>query len=77
LKKYFILAQVLCHFNPERKIVVETDISNLVIAGALPPYDDKGILYSVAYFSRKHSSVKINHEIYNKEPLMIIHVIKE
>jgi hypothetical protein len=53
------------HFDPERKIVVETNTSNLIVARVLSPYDNN-ILYPVAYFSRKHCYTKINYEIYGK-----------
>jgi hypothetical protein len=60
LKKYFILAPVLYHFDSERKIVVETEASNLIIVGILSQYNNESILHPVAEFSRKHSFMEIN-----------------
>jgi hypothetical protein len=60
LKKPFVSAPILRHFDPEMKIVVEIDASNLVVAGVLSQYGDDDILYPVAYFSRKHSPAEIN-----------------
>jgi hypothetical protein len=77
LKNSFVSAPILCHFDLERKIVVETDAANLIVAGVLSPYDDNDILHPVPYFSRKHSPAKINHEIYDKEPLAIVQAFKE
>jgi hypothetical protein len=78
LKKSFISASILHHFDPERKITVETDASNLVVTRVLLQYDDDDdILYLVAYFSKKHSPAKINYEIYNKELLAIVQAFKE
>jgi hypothetical protein len=77
LKKCFISAPVLCHFNHERKIVVETTASNLVVTSVLSLYDDKGIPHPVAYFSSKHLPAEINCEIYDKELLMIVRAFKE
>jgi hypothetical protein len=77
LKKSFISAPILYHFDPGRKIVVETDTSNLVIVGVLSPYDNNDILHPVAYFSRKHSPAEINYEIYDKELLAIVQAFKE
>jgi hypothetical protein len=72
LKKSFVLAAILRHFDPERKIMVETDASNLIIVRVLSQYDHDNILHPVAYFSRKHSPAKINYEIYDKELLTIV-----
>jgi hypothetical protein len=77
LKKCFVPAAILHHFNPGRKIMVETDASNLIIARVLSQYDDHNSLHHVRYFSRKHSPAKINHEIYDKAPLIIIQAFKE
>jgi hypothetical protein len=63
LKKSFVSALILCHFNPIRKIMVEIDASNLVVARVLSQYDDDNILYAMAYFPRKHSLVQINYVI--------------
>jgi hypothetical protein len=71
------LVPVLCHFNPERKIVVETNASNLVVAGVLLQYDNNSILHQVAYFSRKSSPAEINHEIYNEDLLAIVCTFKK
>jgi hypothetical protein len=57
--------------------MVETDASNLVIAGMLSQYDNNDILPSVAYFSQKYSPAEINYKIYDKEPLAIVHAFKE
>jgi hypothetical protein len=46
LKKSFVLAPIVRHFDPERKIMVETDVSNLIVARVLSQYDDDDdILY--------------------------------
>jgi hypothetical protein len=76
LKKYFISASILCHFDPERTVMVETDVSNLIVMG-LPSQYDEITLHPVAYFSRKHSPTEINYKIYDKELLKIIYAFKE
>lgn len=40
-------------------------------------YRDNGILRPVVFFSKKHSSIECNYEIYNKELLAIIRCFKE
>jgi hypothetical protein len=72
LQKFFVSAPILYHFDPERKIVVESDASYLIIIGVLSQYDIDNILHPVTYFSRKHSLAKINYEIYDKELLAIV-----
>jgi hypothetical protein len=53
LKKSFVSAPILRHYDPERKIVGETDASNLVIAGVLSKYDDDDILHPVGLFLKE------------------------
>ena len=64
LKTASTTAPVLAHFDFDRRIVVETDASDYVSAGVLSQYDDQRILHPVAYFSKKHSPVECNYEIY-------------
>jgi hypothetical protein len=45
LKKSFVSAPVLHHFDPEREIMIKTDSSNLVVIGVLSQYDDDSILH--------------------------------
>jgi hypothetical protein len=77
LKKSFVSVPILRHFDPERKMVVETDASNLVIVRVLSQYDDNDILRPVAYFSRQYSPAEIHYEIYEKELLVIVQAFKE
>jgi hypothetical protein len=72
LQKSFVSAIILHHFDPERKIMVDTNGSNLVIIGVLSQYDNNDILYPVAYFSKKYFPAEINYEIYDKELLTIV-----
>jgi hypothetical protein len=53
------------------------DTSDYVSAGVLSQYDDDGILYPVAYFSKKHSLAECNYEIYDKELMVIICAFEE
>jgi hypothetical protein len=43
----------------------------------LSQYDDDGILYPVAFFSKKHSPAKYNYESYDKELMAIIWAFEE
>ena len=65
LKEAFTTAPVLARFDFERDAVMETDASNYVSAGVLSQYDGQGILYPVAFFSKKYAPDECNHEIYD------------
>ena len=58
-------------------MILETDTSNYISASVLSQYGDDGILRPVTFFSKKHSSIKCNYEIYNKELLAIIRYFEE
>ena len=77
LKKAFTSAPILRHFDYDREIIVETDASNYVSAGILSQYDDGGVLHPVVFYSKKHSPVECNYEIYHKELLAIVWTFEE
>ena len=77
LKKAFTSDRVLRHFDPDRKIVVETDASDYVSGGILSQYDNQGTLRPVAYFSKKHNPAECNYEIYDKELMAIVRAFEE
>lgn len=72
LRAAFTSDVILAHYDPEKRIVVETDASDYVSAGILSQYDKDDVLRPVAYFSRKHTPAECNYEIYDKELLAII-----
>jgi hypothetical protein len=72
LNRTFTSVPILGHLNQERKILVETDAFNLVIARVHVQYDDKNILHLVVYFSKKHFPADFHHEIYQKEPFTMV-----
>src|SRR5947209_6390670 len=77
LKTTFTTASILAHFNPEKEILVKTDIFDYVSAEVLLQYDDDDLLHPVAFFSKKHSSVECNYEIYDKELMTIVRCFEE
>ena len=77
LKRTFTSDVILCHYNPDLKLVVKTDASDYVSEGILSQYDENGVLHPVAYFSRKHSPAECNYEIYDKELMAIVHTFEE
>ncbi len=77
LKKVFTFKIILRHYNSDHKIVIEIDASNYVFEDILSQYDENEILHSVAYFSKKHNSVKCNYEIYDKELMIIVRAFEK
>ena len=77
IKKAFTSAPILCHFDYDREIIVETDASDYVSAGILSQYDDDSVLHPVAFYSKKHSPAECNYEIYNKELMAIVWAFEE
>jgi len=72
LKKSFIEALVIVTFNPNKKIVLETDSSNFATGACLSQLDEQGKLQLVAYYSRKLSLAELNYDIHDKELLAIV-----
>jgi hypothetical protein len=77
LKATFISAPVLAHFDPGQDIIVEMDGSDYVSASVLSQYNDDNVLHPMAYFSKKHSPMECNYEIYDKELMAIIQAFEE
>ena len=77
LKVMFTTVPVLQHFDPNRMSVVEADLSDYVIRGILSQYNEDGVLYSIAYFSKRLSPAECNYEIYDKELLAIIRYFEQ
>jgi hypothetical protein len=67
----------LCHFDPETETMVETNAFSPITVSILLQYNNDGILQPVTYFSRKHSPVEINYEIYDKKLLAIVHALRK
>ena len=77
LKKAFTSDVILHHYNPDLKIIVETDASDYVSEGILSQYNKNGVLHPIAYFFKKHNPAECNYEIYDKELMAIICTFKE
>ena len=67
----FITAPVLWHYDPDRKLRMETDVSGTACVGILSQKWKDG-WHPIAYFSRKFSGPELNYPIYDKELLAII-----
>jgi len=77
LKQMFVSDPILVQFDPEQDTIVEADSSGYVVGGTLSQYDNKGLLRTCAYFSRKCTPAECNYEIHDKELLAIIACLKQ
>ena len=78
LRQVFIKAPILHHFDPERHIRVETDVSGYAIGGVLNQLtlDDSGQWYPIAFFSKKMIPAETRYETDDGELLAIVEAFK-
>ncbi len=78
LRQAFVEAPILNHFDPERHIRIETDVSGYTIGGILSQLtsNDSGQWHPVDFFFRKMIPVETRYEIHNGELLAIIETFK-
>ena len=75
LKRAFTSASILMHWDPEAKIIVETDTSDAALATILSTYKgDK--LHPIAFHSRSFQTAERNYDVHNKELLAIFKAFK-
>ena len=77
MKTRFTTAPILALFDPELKIVMETDASDFALGGCLSQLGERGKLRPVAYYSRKLSPAELNYDVHDKELLAIVEVFKQ
>ena len=77
LKKAFVSAPILAHFDPQKETWLETDASDYVVAAILSQKGEDGELHPVAFLSKKMSPQECNYEIYDKELLAIVRAFEE
>ena len=77
IKNKFIKKLILKIYKLELLIRVKIDLLDFILkAYIVQKYEDK-IWYLIIYYSRKLIPLKLNYNIYNKELLAIIIVLKE
>jgi hypothetical protein len=76
LKTRFTTVLILSLFDPELRIVVETDVSDFALGGCLSQLGEKRKLKPITYYSRKLSPTELNYDVHNKELLVIVKVFK-
>ena len=63
-------------FDPDKRIVVETDASDITLGGVISQPDKLRRLYPVVFHSRKFSPTELNYDIHDKELLAIVDCFK-
>ena len=76
LKDVLFKAPVLAHFDPDKKTVLEIDVSQYVTGSVLSQYDDNNNLHPVVFYSKNMLPAEYNYHIYDKELLIIIKCLK-
>ena len=77
LKQRFTESPILAFFDPERDVVIETDVSDHNIVGVISQPDNQGRLRPLAFYLKKLGPAECNYQIYKKELLAIVRVLKE
>jgi hypothetical protein len=75
LKRAFTNAPILNHFDPAKRIILQTDEISFAIAGILNQYEGFGILRLVNFYSRKCTGAEQNYNTYDWELLAIAETI--
>jgi len=70
LKEVFTTAPILIHWNPDASIIVETNVSDYVVAAILSTYVGTQI-HPIAFYSRMLNAAELNYNVRDKELLAI------
>src|SRR5207237_10376975 len=65
------------HYDPKRRIMIETDASKYVCAGILSQECEDGKWRPVAYRSKTMKPAECNYDVHDKELLAIVQALKE
>jgi transposase InsO family protein len=77
LKKAFCCTTILAHFDPCKRIRVETDASKYAIAAILSQLQEDGQWRPVAFWSRKLIPAETRYETHDRELLAIVAAFKQ
>lgn len=64
----------MVQWDCDKKILLDTNASDLTSAGILRQYDNDGIIHPIVFYLKKHSPAEVNYEIYDKRLMAIIPV---
>ena len=77
IKNKFIKKLILKIYRLELLIKVKTDLLDFILEVYIIQKHEDKIWHPVTYYSRKLTPLELNYNIYNKELLAIITVLKE
>jgi hypothetical protein len=72
LKDRLTSSLILCYYNLDLKLILETDASDGVVAGVLLQLYLDSEWYPIAFFLKIIALAKYNYKVYDKEMLAII-----
>jgi RNase H-like domain found in reverse transcriptase len=72
LKRRFSEAPILAIFDPEKHIILKTDISDYAIGACISQLGKNKKLHPIAFHLRKMISAETNYDIHDKELLAVI-----
>ena len=76
LKSKFSDAPLLAHFDPNRRIGIDSDASDFAMAGVCTQLHDDGQWHPIAFWSRKLQGAEANYGTHDKELLAIVESFK-
>lgn len=76
LKEIFILALILEYWNSKLSVLLETNVSDYVLAAILSTYFRKEV-HLLIFYSRIFSPAKSNYDVHNKGLLAIVEAFKK
>jgi hypothetical protein len=68
---------ILRHYDPDRPGLLETDASDIAIAGILSQKFEDGKIHLVRYVSRKLNPAEINYDVYDQEMLPAVFSLRK
>jgi hypothetical protein len=77
LKQKFAEDAQLQMFDPEERVLVDTDASDFAIGAIIKQPNKDGKFRPVVYYSRKFMPAELNYDVHDKELLAIIDVCKK
>ena len=76
LRQAFLKAPILHHFDPERHIWIETDVSGYTISGVFIQLTSKDRWHPVTFFSHKMIPMETRYKTHDGKLLVIIEAFK-
>ena len=77
LKNKFILMFMLVLFDPEKKLILKTNVSNQALESYLSQPEEEWQLRPVAYWLKRFSGLKPNYDVQDKKLIVIVDIFEE